>query len=106
MTIKMRRIASRYCLNLPATRFGSPISAEPPSPLLAQVFRPDRGPRPFGGKTPDRGALQITDLHAVGDRVIGILHGLRCLEACFRSKTGKRRYRASNERSLSGVFPS
>jgi hypothetical protein len=65
-----------------------------------------RGPRTFGGKTPDRGALQITDLQPLGDWAVGLLDDLGHFQAYLRSKTGKRRYRDVKETSLSGVFPS
>jgi hypothetical protein len=65
-----------------------------------------RGPRTFGGKTPDRGALQITDLQPLGDWAVGLLDDLWHFQAYLRSKTGKRRYRDIKETSLAGVFPS
>jgi len=64
------------------------------------------GPRTFGGKTPDRGALQITDLQPLGDWAVGLLDDPGHFQAYLRSKTGKRRYRDIKETSLSGVFPS
>src|ERR1019366_5820895 len=74
-----------------------------PISLCGATYRSSlRGPRTFGGKTPDRGALQITDLQPRGDWAVGLLDDPGRFQAYLRSKTGKRRYRDIKETSLLG----